>query len=179
MKKVLIIGCPGAGKSTFARRLSAKTKLPIFYLDMIWHKADRTTITREEFDERLAEIMRNDEWIIDGNYKRTLPERLVEADTVFFLDYPIELCLDGAVRRLGKKRPDVPWDNETDTELDEEFRQWILNYPEDQLPVMRCFLKYYEGNLITFNSREQATEYLDNLPTSDSRRGEYVTIYRG
>ena len=52
MKKVIIIGCPGAGKSTFARKLKDRTGLPLFYLDMIWHKADGTNISRDEFDEK-------------------------------------------------------------------------------------------------------------------------------
>ena len=160
MKKVLIIGCPGAGKSTFGRGLAAKTGLPLFYLDMIWHREDRTTVSREKFDIRLAEIMERPEWIIDGNYKRTLPVRLEEADTVFFLDYPIEVCLAGAIERLGKPRPDVPWKD--DSELDEEFRQWILDYPNDQLPVMRELLKTYSGSLFKFHDREEANEFLNS-----------------
>lgn len=163
MKKVLIIGCPGAGKSTFGRALSAKTGLPLYYLDMIWHKPDRTTVSREEFDARLTEIMNGDEWIIDGNYKRTLPVRLQEADTVFFLDYPIEVCMQGAIDRLGKPRPDIPWNGSKDLELDDEFRQWILDYPKDQLPVMRELLQSYTGRLYVFHNREEANCYLDNL----------------
>ena len=57
MKKVIVIGCPGAGKSTFARRLRDLTGLPLFYLDRIWHKADRTTVSREEFDAALEQIL--------------------------------------------------------------------------------------------------------------------------
>ena len=67
MKKVLVIGCPGAGKSIFAHKLSEKTDLPLYNLDMIWHKADRTTISAEEFDTTLSEIMNKDQWILDGN----------------------------------------------------------------------------------------------------------------
>ena len=166
MKKVLIIGCPGAGKSTFVRALSAKTGLPLYYLDMIWHKADRTNISREEFDSRLAEIMEKDEWIIDGNYKRTLPVRLRDADTVFFLDYPIEVCLQGAIDRLGKPRPDIPWNGIDDCRLDEEFRRWIFDYPKDQLPVMRELLKSYAGSLFIFHSREEADLFLRAMHNS-------------
>lgn len=61
MKKVLILGCPGAGKSTFARKLRDKTGLPLYYLDMIWHKPDRTTITKQEFDAKLSEIIKQEE----------------------------------------------------------------------------------------------------------------------
>ena len=74
MNRIVIIGCPGAGKSTFARKLAAKTGLPLYYLDMIWHRADRTVIGREEFDRQLDKLVIEDEWIIDGNYARTLPK---------------------------------------------------------------------------------------------------------
>lgn len=64
-QKAIIIGCPGAGKSTFARILSDKTHLPLYYLDMLWHKPDRTTVDRNIFDEKLKEIVLKDKWIID------------------------------------------------------------------------------------------------------------------
>lgn len=108
MKHILIIGCPGAGKSTFARKLAAKTGLPLYYLDMIWHKPDRTTVTHDEFDTRLSEILNYEDWIIDGNYLRTLPMRLQKADTVFLFDLPSEACIDGAISRLGRPREDIP-----------------------------------------------------------------------
>ena len=63
MKKVIVSGCPGAGNSTFSRKLAGKTGLPLHYLDMIWHRADRTVIGREEFDKRLDKLVKEDEWI--------------------------------------------------------------------------------------------------------------------
>ena len=75
MKRVIVIGSPGAGKSTFARKLKDKTGLPLYYLDRIFHKPDRTTVNREEFDQKLQTILQTDRWIIDGNYQRTLPLR--------------------------------------------------------------------------------------------------------
>ena len=118
MKKILILGCPGAGKSTFARKLRDKTGLPLYYLDMIWHKPDRTTITKQEFDAKLSEIIKQEEWIIDGNYGRTLELRFKECDTVFFLDLPTNVCLAGVEGRIGREREDMPWQEE---ELSAEF----------------------------------------------------------
>ena len=63
MKKVIIIGCPGSGKSTFSRKLNNITGLPLFYLDMIFHKPDKTIYSQQEFDEKLSHIMELDEWI--------------------------------------------------------------------------------------------------------------------
>lgn len=159
MKKVIIIGCPGAGKSTFARKLKEKTGLPLFYLDMIWHKADGTNISRDEFDEKLKGIMEKEQWILDGNYIRTLEMRLKECDTVFLLDYPLELCLEGAASRIGKERPDMPW---VEAEFDQEFRQFIVDFPKDSLPKIYELLKKYEKEkeLHIFRKREDAEEYL-------------------
>lgn len=160
MKKVLVIGCPGAGKSTFARRLSAATGLPLHYLDMVWHRPDRTNVSTGEFDAALGVMLRADEWIIDGNYLRTLPERLRACDTVFFFDLPVEVCLRGAVERLGQPREDMPW---TDTELDEDFRRWILDFPTDQQPVIEDLLAGFGGRTVRFSSREEADAFIRNL----------------
>ena len=58
MRKVIVIGCPGAGKSTFARKLRNATNLPLYYLDMLWHKPEQTNISEEEFNTRLNEIVK-------------------------------------------------------------------------------------------------------------------------
>ena len=159
MKRVMVIGCPGAGKSTFSRKLQEKTGLPLYYLDMIWHRPDRTNVSREEFDERLGEITRRDQWILDGNYLRTMKVRLEASDTVFLLDYPLEVCMEGAISRIGKRRGDLPW---VETELDPEFRQWILDFQKDQMPEIRRLLEQYgvgrEVNV--FCSREEGEMYL-------------------
>ncbi len=88
MNKVIVIGCPGSGKTTFAEKLNQSTGLPLYYLDAIWHLPDKTHISREEFDKRITEIFSLPRWIIDGNYKRTIEVRLKECDTVFLFDLP-------------------------------------------------------------------------------------------
>lgn len=162
MEKVLVIGCPGAGKSTFARRLRDVTGLPLYHLDRIWHRPDKTNLSREEFDDRLGELLGQGRWIIDGNYARTLERRLEACDTVFFLDLPIEICLAGAQERIGKPREDLPWREE---ELDEEFRRYILDFPRDQRPRIFELLDRFrdEKEVITFHSREEMGEYLRQL----------------
>ena len=162
MRKAIVIGCPGAGKSTFAKRLHEVTGLPLYYLDMLWHKPDRTNILKEEFDTRLGEIVQKDRWIIDGNYQRTLKMRLKECDTVFLLDYPLEVCLAGAESRIGVKREDLPW---LETEFDEEFKRWIMGFPENELPQIYELLEQDKGktDIVIFRSREETKKYLARL----------------
>lgn len=160
MEKILVIGSPGAGKSTFARKMRDETGIPLYYLDLLWHRPDRTNVAREEFDTRLAQILEKDRWIIDGNYLRTLKMRMRACDTVFLLDYPMEVCLAGAEERIGKKREDLLW---IETEFDEEFRQWILDFPKEQLPVIYEMTEQYrnEKKIIVFRSREEAEDFLN------------------
>lgn len=162
MSKIIVIGCPGAGKSTFSRKLSDVTGIKLHYLDMLWHKPDKTHISREEFDIELEKIMTNESWIIDGNYTRTLEARLKECDTVFLLDYPLEICLEGAASRIGKERVDLPW---TEDEFDEEFKQYIIDFSKDNLPVIYELLDKYRDTkkIIIFKSRNEADDYLENI----------------
>ena len=159
MRQVIIIGSPGAGKSTFARKLRDLTGLPLYHLDRIWHKPDRTTITKPEFNERLAEILAQDEWIIDGNYKRTIEMRLAACDTVFLMDYPVDVCLAGVQERVGVWHDDLPWVEEI---LDEEFRQWVEDFPNEQLPEIYRLIEQYreDRKVVILHSREEADAYL-------------------
>ncbi len=159
MLKIIIVGSPGAGKSTFARKLRDITGIPLFYLDMLWHKPDRTTVTQEEFNNRLNGILQKDRWIIDGNYQRTLEPRLQACDTVFLMDFPLETCISGAKSRIGKKREDLPW---TELEFDPEFKQWIQDFPKNRLPQLYEMIETYKDNkeIMVFHSRKEADDYL-------------------
>ena len=157
--RILIIGCPGSGKSTFARKLATLTGLPLYYLDMLWHKADRTTVSREEFDIELDRILQRDKWIIDGNYTRTLRHRIKMCETVFLFDLPTEVCIEGVKQRIGPFTTDMPW---VERELYEDFRQWLLNFRKVQLPEIRSILSERGAHvkLIIFRSRLEADAYI-------------------
>ena len=159
MKKIIVIGCPGSGKTTFAEKLRRVTGLPLFYLDALWHRADRTHISREEFDARLGEMLAGVSWIIDGNYSRTLERRIAACDTVILFDLPTKVCLEGAIARIGKKRRDMPW---IDTALDPWLKNTIEEFPSKDLPQIYALLEQYkEGRqIVIFRSREEAEEFL-------------------
>lgn len=159
MKRVIVIGCPGSGKTTFAEKLNKITGLPLYSLDAIWHKPDKTHIPREEFDRRLSEIFAADEWIIDGNYGRTVEMRLKECDTVFLFDLPVEVCLQGVTNRLEKKRYEMPW---IEKELDPEFETYIKGFASDSLPRLYELIEKYgmEKKVVIFKSRKEADDFL-------------------
>ena len=159
MKRIIVVGSPGAGKSTFARRMGELTGLPVHHLDLLWHRPDRSNVTQAEFDAALEGVLQGEGWIIDGNYSRTLERRMEACDTVFFLDYPLDVCLAGARDRIGKKREDFPY---LETELDPEFYQWILDFPKDHLPRLYRLVERYRGSreVVVFRSREEAEAYL-------------------
>lgn len=154
MEKIVVIGCPGSGKSTFARKLRDKTGLPLYYLDQMWHRPDKTNVLKEEFDVKLTGILKSERWILDGNYNRTLEMRLKKCDTVFLLDLPLDVCIRSAESRIGKKREDMPW---IEDEFEEEFRQWILNFPQDTLLKIYSLLEQYknEADITIFKSRDE------------------------
>ena len=159
MKKVIVIGYPGSGKSTVSRALHNKTGIPLYHLDMMYWNADKTTVEKSVFLERLSVVLEKDEWIIDGNYGSTMELRMAACDTVFFLDYPLDVCLNGIKERRGKPRSDMPW---IETEEDAEFIEFIKSYSEQQKPkVLELLEKYRDKNIIIFKSREQADAFLN------------------
>ena len=158
MKRIIVIGCGGSGKSTFSRALAKKTDLPLVHLDLLYWQADGTTVDREVFLSRLHEAMSKDEWIIDGNYASTMEERMAACDTVFFLDYPTEVCLDGIRERVGKPRPDMPCKL---PEIDDEFLRFVTDYREKSRPqVLALLKKYKDKNIFIFKTREETDAFL-------------------
>ena len=164
MLKVIVIGSPGAGKSVFSQKLKNITDLPLYHLDMLYHKKDGTHISKEELKEKLEKIFKEDSWIIDGNYQRTLELRLKECDTAFLLDFSLNDCLSGARSRIGVEREDLPWIEEN---FNEEFRQLIIDFPKKKLPQIYELIEKYKKkkNIIIFKTREEADNYLEILRT--------------
>ena len=160
-RKIIVLGCSGSGKSTFSRRLREITDLPLIHLDNIWWKPDRTHISREEFDRKLEEILRTDGWILDGDYSRTYEMRFRACDTVIFLDYGFDVCMDGIVRRVGTERPDIPWTEQT---VDPDLVRQVEAYENENRPaVLSLMEKYPEKQSIVFRSRAEADAWIEKL----------------
>ena len=156
--KIAVIGCCGAGKSVFSRKLAAATALPLYHLDMLYWREDCTHITRKEFIKKQNDILKNDSWIIDGNYRNTLEYRINAAQLIIFFDLPTEVCLNGAMNR--GVRPDMP----CVLPADEELRDFIINYNETTKPLILSLLsRYSDKKVIVFHSHNEADNFINSL----------------
>jgi adenylate kinase family enzyme len=136
MRKVLVIGSSGAGKSTFARRLGQLLDIEVVHLDSFYWKSGWVEMPKPEWAARVAELVRRDAWIMDGNYSGTFDIRLKACDTLIFLDMPRLVCLWRVLKRWfayrGRTRPDMAAG--CDEKIDMEFILWVWNYPRTHRP---------------------------------------------
>ena len=159
--RIVIIGCPGSGKSTLSRQLHSKTGIPLYHLDNIWWKKDRSHICRDDFDNELQSIMKNDRWIIDGDYSRTYEIRFIHCDTVIFLDYDTDICLKGIKERLSTERSDMPW---IEDRLDKDLINQVNNYHKNnRVMIYNLIEKYKDKQILIFSSRNETDEWISNL----------------
>ncbi len=165
MKKVIILGSPGAGKSTFSFALAEKTGFPLYHLDKMFWREGWVSIEKEEFDTELMQILQRDEWIIDGNYGRTIPMRLEKCDTVFYLDYPRLVCFFGVIRRvlgsLGKTRPDMA--EGCPERFNREFLKHVWTFRKKKRAKILALLDASNAQIHIFRSRKEAKRYLDDM----------------
>lgn len=164
-QKILVIGCGGSGKSTLARRLGHETGLPVVHLDQLFWRPGWQESSREEFDAALNRWLLQERWIIDGNYDRTLPQRLQRCDAVIWLDFPRRTCLCGVIRRVlgsyGKTRADMA-DN-CPERFDAEFMKWIWNFNRDHREKYRAMLSCTNAAVFILHRRREIEPLLQSL----------------
>ena len=159
-KKILVLGCPGSGKSTFSRKLHEITGIPLTHLDNVWWKPDGTHISREEFDLKLSALMGADEWILDGDYSRTYEVRIRACDTAVLLDIGTDECLSGIRDRIGQERPDMPW---METEPDPELEDMVKRYGNENRPRLLSLLNEHpEKRIIILKTRKETDDFLNS-----------------
>lgn len=169
MKRILVIGGPGSGKSTFSRRLAEQLELPLIHLDQLYWRDDWAHCSREEFDQLLQQELDKPQWIIDGNFNRTIPHRLSFCDTVFYFDLPTIVQLWGVTQRIlsnyGKTRPDMGGNCvERFDKQKPEFYKSILNFNRQHRKNYYAMLENTpDVDVIVFKSRRQSLKFLKTL----------------
>ena len=169
MKKVLVIGCPGGGKTEFSKKLAKKTGLQLIHLDYYYHDKSKdyySEANKKAWYAHVRRLMQGKSWIMDGNYSSTFPERFNAADTIFFFDLPLHSRIWGIYARRwryrNKKRTDMPSDWQE--KINGDFLWYVIKF--------RIFYKHKitdvldhntSKKVVTFKTRRAAEKYLDNL----------------
>ena len=179
MKRILVIGNSGGGKSTLATALAEKTGLPLTHLDALYWCGNWEHRSREEFDILLEAELQKEKWIIDGNFSRTYPRRLQFADTVIWLDLPVLACLWGATKRVfqnhGKSRPDMGGNcPEHFDKRKIELYKAIIAFNKRNRKNYEELLKTTAATVYRLRSRRQVTQFLKSIikETDSSLRSE-------
>ena len=168
MKKILVIGSSGAGKSVFAARRAKRTGLPLIHLDAMYWRPGWVKTPKDEWTRTVDELLARDRWVMDGNYAGTLDRRLAACDTVVFLDLPRTVCLWNVVkRRIAFRdggRPDMtPGCEERVTW---ELIRWIWGYPRKQRPrvIARLAALRPGQRAVVLRSTAEADDFLRSIP---------------
>ena len=162
----MIIGCGGSGKSTLARQLGDKLNLPVVHLDKLFWRPGWEHISQEEFDQLHREALAGEKWIVDGNFDRTMAERIRYCDTVIYLDYNRFACLLGVAKRIlttyGKVRPDMG--EGCPERIDWEFLRWVWNFNRNNREKnYRLLEQYADKEIHILKNRRQVKRFLNEI----------------
>lgn len=173
-RRILVIGSGGAGKSTLARRIGDAVGLPVVHLDALYWKAGWVASPPAEWEARVDALVREEAWVMDGNYGGTMERRLAACDAAIFLDLPRLLCTwriaRRAIRWWGRSRPDMPAG--CPEQVTWEFVRWVWEYPSRRRPGVLARLAQLrpDQRAIVLRSRAEVARFVAGLPaTLDTR----------
>lgn len=148
MKKAVVIGCPGIGTHEFGKKLSKNTGIPYHDINEAYLIKEEDINKNSSFHDRELEMINKSAWIIVGNYVDSLEMRFKECDTIFFFDYPLQLC-----RNLNAKKLATGIPNGVVARFHREARPEILKMLE----------RYSEKNIFTFKTEDEKDFFINSL----------------
>ena len=182
LHRILIIGSGGAGKSTFAKELGAIVGLPVIHLDQAYWRTGWEKPSKEEWAATVDKLVAQHEWIMDGNFGGTLPQRIKRADAIILLDVSRWVCLWRVVKRIvkyrGRHRPDMP--PGCQERFDLEFIRWIWNYPSKSRPAKLALLSATgpDQRVVILRSAREARHFLDETQREQELRELSLAIVK-
>jgi adenylate kinase family enzyme len=166
MKRVVVIGSGGSGKSTLSRRLGEITGLPVIHLDRLYWKPGWVKVDADGWLRIVHREIEKPTWIMDGNFGGTREMRMHAADTIIFLDLPRWLCLYRIVKRrlthIGRSRADMG--DGCYERLSPEFVAWVWTYENRSRPRALEELERMSGKRVIFlRSQRDIEAFLNDL----------------
>lgn len=170
MKKVIVIGSGGSGKSTFAGELGKRTGIEVIHLDREYWRPNWEKMPTDEWEAKVAAMLERDSWIMDGNFGGTREMRMRAADTIIFLDVPRHICLYRILKRTfqyyGRSRPEMT--EGCNERFDLEFILWVWNYPNATRDrILTALEGFLDKTLISLRSTAEIREYLCGVNADD------------
>ena len=163
MNKILIIGSGGAGKSTAAIKLAKITNLPLIHLDQQYWGPNWQATPQKQWEQKLLKLLSKPQWIMDGNYDRTMNLRFKYADTIIFLHYSTLNCIIGSIKRIiTQKRPDPI--KKCNEQFNWAFFKFIYNYNTKRAPtVLKKLSKLKDKKIYIIKNRTELDQFFNNL----------------
>ena len=167
LQKILVIGCCGAGKSTFSKKLQSILNLELIHLDQYYHKPNWEETKQEEWEKIVNSLVQKPSWIMDGNYSETMDVRIKSADTIIYLDYPILKCFWRVIIRIFKYHGVVRSDmaNGCKEQFDLEFLHFVLTFNSKFKKgiIQKLNLVKDEKKVRVFKTDKQADKFLAQI----------------
>ncbi|MEO6694392.1 MAG: AAA family ATPase [Ignavibacteria bacterium] len=170
-ERILVIGCPGSGKSTFSKNLGSILNIEVIHLDKYFHKPGWVESTKEEWNETVKKLIAKDKWIMDGNYTNTLGIRAQRADEILFFDYSSLFCIYRIFKRILKTKLNLQVRDDmaegcSEKWFDWEFVKFTWNfYEKGRISNFKILdeLNFNKKNLKVFKNAGEAKLYIKNL----------------
>ncbi|NSW50988.1 MAG: (d)CMP kinase [Anaerolineae bacterium] len=170
MQRILVIGTSGSGKTTLARQLSDRLGIPFIPTDPLYWGKNWAVIPRAIVRQRVAEVVSQPAWVMDGNFDNERELVWDNADHIVWLDYPLALTLwRVAARNLGWWISQTPvWSGNRMTlaRLISGVRHSIRSYPIKQANYREWLAAYPAGKVVIFRCPAEVTSWLAKLPRS-------------
>ena len=167
LQKILVIGCCGAGKSTFSKKLQSILKLELIHLDQYYHKPNWEEPEKDEWERTVYSLAQKSSWIMDGNFSETMDVRIKSADTIIYLDYPTVKCFWRVIIRIfkyyGVMRSDMA--NGCKEQFDLAFLRFVLTFNSKFRKgfIQKLNLVKDEKKVLIFKTDKQADKFLAQI----------------